>query len=389
MLRDKTAIVGIGQTEYSRNSGRSEQSLAVEAILNAIRDAGLQPADIDGIIKFNSDNSAVDVQLAANLGIPNLRFFSEVGHLGGAGCGTVAHAAAAIIAGLATNVVCFRAMNGRSGARFGRGYATANRPIDYPDLTEPFGIISPVHRWGFSATRHMHEFGTTNEHFGWISVTARSHAVHNPNAIQRKPITIEDHQASRWITYPHRILDCCLETDGACAVVVAPAERARDLRQPPVYVMGAGQGSGMGGDEWLGRSWPYFNYTDLTWTEARHAAEEVYRQAGVGPAAIDVAQIYDNFSSCVLLQLEEFGFCGKGEGGPFVEGGQRITRGGDIPINTSGGMLAEAYVHGMNLVVEGVRQLRGTSSFQIPDAEIGLVTSGVPGTPTSALILRR
>lgn len=388
-MKDQTAIVGIGQTEFSRNSGRPEQSLAAEAILAAIRDAGLKPADVDGMIRYTSDNSATDVQLAANLGIPNLRFFGEIPHLGGAGCGSIAHAAAAIHAGMATYVVCYRAMNGRSGARFGRGYAFSGKPIDYPDLSEPFGIISPVHRWGFTATRHMHQYGTTSEQFGWISVTARRHAAHNPNAIQKKPITIEDHQASRWITYPHRILDMCLESDGACAVVVGPADRARDLRQPPVYILGAAQASGMGGGEWLGRSWPYFSYTDLSWSEAAHCAEGVYKMAGVSPADVNVAQLYDNFTSCVVLQLEEYGFCQKGEGGPFAQGGQNITRGGAIPINTAGGMLAEAYVHGMNLVLEGVRQMRGTSTFQIEGAEIGLVTSGIPGTPTSALILRR
>ena len=388
-MKDKTAIIGIGQTEFSRNSGRPEQSLAAEAILAAIEDAGLTPAEIDGMVRYSSDTSATDVQLASNLGIPNLRYFGEVGHLGGAGCGTIAHAASAIVAGLATYVVCFRAMNGRSGARFGRGYATAGRPVDYPDLTEPFGIISPVHRWGFTATRHMHQYGTTNEQFGWVTVTARRHASQNPTAVLKRPVTVEDHQNSRWIAYPHRMLDCCLETDGACAVVVGPAERAVDRPHRPVYIRGAAQASGMGGGEWLGRSWPYFNQTDLTWSEARHCAEEVYRSAGLGPRDIQVAQLYDNFSSCVLLQLEEYGFCKKGEGGPFVEGGERITRGGVIPINTAGGMLGEAYVHGMNLVLEGVRQVRGTSSFQVPDAEIGLVTSGIPGTPTSALILRR
>ena len=250
-------------------------------------------------------------------------------------------------------------------------------------------MLAPVHRWGFTAARHMQQYGTTSAHFGWISVTARRHAAANPKAVLKRAISIDDHQSSRWIAYPHRLLDCCLETDGACAVVVGPAERARDLRQPPVYILGAAQASGMGGGDWLGRAWPYFAYTDLATTEASVCAQEVYRQAGVGPSDIAVAQLYDNFTSSVLIQLEEYGFCPKGEGGPFVEGGQRITLGGEIPINTSGGMLGEAYVHGMNLVVEGVRQMRGTSSLQVPNAEIGLVTSGIPGTPTSALILRR
>lgn len=388
-LRDQTAIVGIGQTAYSRHSGRTEQSLAVEAILAAIRDAGLTPADVDGLMRYQGDGAGTEVQLASNLGIPNLTLFGEIGGLGGAGCGTVAHAAAAVHAGLAKVVVCYRAMNGRSGARFGQGYATAGRPVDYPDLTLPFGIISPAQRWSFAATAHMHQYGTTSEQFGWVSVTCRQHAANNPAAVMRQPITIADHQASRWLVYPHRLLDFCLETDGACALVVTSAERARDLAQRPALIMAAAQASGMGGGDRLGRNWPWFSFVDLAETEGTFAAREVYAHAGVTAADVDVAQIYDNWSSSVVMLLEEFGFCGRGEGGPFVQGGQNIGLGGIIPLNTAGGMIGEAYVHGLNLVVEAVRQVRGSSPNQVPDAEISLVTSGVPGTPTSALILRR
>lgn len=378
-MRDRAAIVGIGETEYSTCSGRSEQVLALEAISHALADAGLKAHDIDGVLHFEGDASSTN-SLACNLGMPNLRFFGEVGGGGGAGSALVAHAILAVAAGVANYVVCFRALNGRSGRRPGVSAAGA-RVTGEEAYKAPFGLMSPAHNFAMVVRRHMYEYGTTTRQMGMVAVGCRKHACLNPRAMMYgKPISLEDHQHSRMIVEPFRLLDCCLETDGASAVIVASAERARDLRQRPVYIMGAAQGTGPNPGH-------NFNRPRLTETPAAYVAAEVYRMAGVTAADIDVAQLYEHFTGMLLITLEDYGFCRKGEGGPFVEGG-RIELGGDLPVNTSGGHLSEAYIHGMNLIVEGVRQLRGTSTAQVKDAEVELIASG-PGIPGSALILRR
>jgi len=377
-MRSAAAIVGIGQTEFARDIGRPERTIALEAICAALDDAGISPFEVDGLVRFDMESTS-EVEIARNLGIPNLRFFGELGYGGGGGCGTVAHAALAIAAGRASVVVCWRARNRGSGGR--PWAATGNRvPGDY-QWTAPYGLLRPVDQIAMIARRHMHEYGTTTEQFGAVAVACRKHASRNPTALMREPITLADHAASRMISEPLHKLDCCLETDGALAVVVTGAERARDCPHPPALVLAAAQATGPQHVVMTNYHAPHFLETPSTF-----AARDLFEQAGVAAADIDCAQIYDAFTPLVTLSLEEYGFCKPGEGGPFSEGGRLEWPDGALPLNTSGGGLSEAYVHGMNLVVEGVRQVRGTSTSPVADARLCLVTSGA-GVPTSALIL--
>jgi acetyl-CoA acetyltransferase len=379
-MRRAAAIVGIGQTEFSKNIGRPERTVALEAIRSALQDAGLDSSQVDGLVRFDMETTT-EVEIARNLGLENVRFFSEIAYGGGAGCGTVAHAAMAVATGQASVVVCWRARNRGSG---GRPWAATGSGVGGDaQFTAPYGLVRPVDQIAMLARRHMHEFGTTSEQLGAVAVAARKHAVANPNALMREPMTIADHQASRLISEPLRKFDCCLETDGALAVVVTSVERARDLRQAPAVVLAAAQGMGPEHTVMTDYHGPHFLQTPSTW-----AARDLFASAGVAPADVDCAQFYDAFTPLVLLSLEEFGFCKPGESGPMAASGALEWPDGALPSNTSGGGLSEAYVHGFNLVLEGVRQIRGTSTSQVEDAEISLVTSGA-GVPTSALLLCR
>ncbi|MFP6608155.1 MAG: lipid-transfer protein [Myxococcota bacterium] len=379
-MRRAAAIVGIGQTEFSKNIGRPERTVALEAIRSALQDAGLDSSQVDGLVRFDMETTT-EVEIARNLGLENVRFFSEIAYGGGAGCGTVAHAAMAVATGQASVVVCWRARNRGSG---GRPWAATGSGVGGDaQFTAPYGLVRPVDQIAMLARRHMHEFGTTSEQLGAVAVAARKHAVANPNALMREPMTIADHQASRLISEPLRKFDCCLETDGALAVVVTSVERARDLRQAPAVVLAAAQGMGPEHTVMTDYHGPHFLQTPSTW-----AARDLFASAGIAPADVDCAQFYDAFTPLVLLSLEEFGFCKPGESGPMAASGALEWPDGALPSNTSGGGLSEAYVHGFNLVLEGVRQIRGTSTSQVEDAEISLVTSGA-GVPTSALLLCR
>jgi len=379
-MKNAAAIVGIGQTEFARNIGRSERTIALEAIRAALDDAGIAAREVDGLVRFNMETTE-EVEIARNLGFPNLRYFGEIGYGGGAACGTVFHAAMAIATGAASVVVCWRARNRGSG---GRPWAKtgARMPGDH-QWSDPFGLVRPVDQIAMIARRHMHEHGTTSEQFAAVAVACRKHASRNPRAQKREPITILDHQRSRYVSEPLRLLDCCLETDGALAVVLASAARAKDARHPPAYVLAGAQGTGAEHVVMTNYHAPRFLRTPSVDT-----ARDLFAAAGVLPRDMDCAQIYDAFSPLVILSLEEYGFCAAGEGGPFVEGGRIEWPDGALPVNTSGGGLSEAYVHGYNLILEGVRQIRGASTCQVEDAELCLVTSGA-GVPTSALILAK
>lgn len=354
--------------------------MALEAIRSALQDAGLEPREVDGLVRFDMETTT-EVEIARNLGLENVRFFSEIAYGGGAGCGTVAHAAMAIATGQASVVVCWRARNRGSG---GRPWAATGAGVGGDaQFTAPYGLVRPVDQIAMLARRHMYEFGTTSEQLGAVAVAARKHAIRNPNALMREPMTLADHQASRMISEPLRKFDCCLETDGALAVVVTSAERARDLRQPPAVVLAASQGMGPEHTVMTDYHGPHFLQTPSTW-----AARSLFASAGVGPEDVDCAQFYDAFTPLVLLSLEEFGFCKAGESGAMAASGALEWPSGALPSNTSGGGLSEAYVHGFNLILEGVRQVRGTSTSQVENAEISLVTSGA-GVPTSALLLCR
>lgn len=382
-LKDQAAIVGIGQLPFAKDIGRPEDVTALEASRLALQDAGLTPADIDGMSKWSIQTTAENL-IARNLGIPNLSYFGEVGYGGGGGCGVVGHAAAAIAAGLARCVLVYRSRNRGSG---GRPWAGTSRERDQSGaetnetaLFSAYGFVRPVDQVALFARRFLHERGYTTRHLGWIAVASRRHATNNPVAMMRQPITVDDHQRSRFISEPLRLLDCCLETDGAAAVVVARADIARDLRQKPAHIMAASQGMGP-------RNVTMNNFFKDPFLESpgAYAARELWRMAGVGPRDVQVAQLYDAFTPLVLGSLEEYGFCAPGEAGAFVED-HGLEIGGRLPTNTSGGSLSEAYVHGINLIIEATRQIRGTSLNQVPGARLSLVTSGNM-VPTGALLL--
>lgn len=384
-LKDAGAIVGIGATEFSKESGRSDLQLAIEACEAAIFEAGLEPSQIDGMVTFTAETNP-EIEIAKNLGIGELSFFSRIHHGGGAACGTIQQAVMAVNAGVADYVVCYRAFNERSGHRFGTGVQdrpmAANAESAHFAWYAPPGLLTPAQWVAMFATRYMHEYGATSEDFGRIAVADRRHAANNPKAwFYNQPITLEDHQNSRWIVEPLHLLDCCQESDGGQAIVVTTPERARDLKQTSVIVRASAQGAGT--DQEMMTS--YYRQEMAALPEMGLIARQLWNTTGLGPLDMQAAIIYDHFTPLALPQLEEFGFCGRGEAKDFIRDGN-IELGGNLPINTNGGQLGEAYIHGMNGVAEGVRLVRGTSTNQPPDVENVLVTAGTM-VPTSALIL--
>jgi acetyl-CoA acetyltransferase len=370
----RAVIAGIGHTEFSQSSGRSTLQLAAEASIAAVRDAGLSPADIDGTVTFSMDTND-ELALIRSLGVPEVRFSARTRGGGGGACATVQLAAAAVESGHADAVLIYRAFNERSGHRFGQPQK-AGMPDPAWNFHMPFGLDTPAKIYALSFQRYMHENGLTNPDFGRYSVVARDWASTNPNAqFFERPITLEDHQASRWIVEPIlRKLDCCLESDGGVGIVVTRADRAADLDTVAVPILAAEAAHLVDGHE-------MFAYYDQDLGEHQEAAalgRRLYAEAGVKADEIDVAMIYENFSPIVFLQLEALGFCGRGEAAGFVADGH-IGRGGSLPVNTNGGLLGEGYIHGMNNIVEGVRQLRGTSPNQITGAEHVLVSAGRSG----------
>ncbi|MCQ6253198.1 lipid-transfer protein [Streptomyces malaysiensis] len=376
-LGGRAAIVGIGATEFSKDSGRSELKLAVEAVQAALDDAGLTPADVDGLVTFTMDTSP-EISVAQACGIGDLTFFSRVHYGGGAACATVQQAALAVATGVAEVVVCYRAFNERSGRRFGSGVQHREPSAEGAALgwSLPFGLLTPASWVAMAAQRYLYAYGLKPEVFGHVAVTDRRHAATNPAAyFHGKPITLAEHAASRWIVEPLRLLDCCQETDGGQAIVVTSVERARDLPRPPAVITAAAQGAGRDQEQMTS-----FYRDDLTGLpEMGVVARQLWRSGGLTPADIDVAILYDHFTPFVLMQLEEFGFCGRGEAAGFVAEDA-------LPLNTHGGQLGEAYLHGMNGTAEAVRQIRGTSVNQVPGAARALVTAGT-GVPTSGLLL--
>jgi acetyl-CoA acetyltransferase len=383
----RVAIAGIGQTEFSKDSGRSELRLAAEAVMAALADAGLEPRDVDGMATFAMDNNP-EIEVQRAIGGGELRFFSRVHYGGGAACATVMQAALAVAAGVANVVVCYRAMNERSMQRFGAGVQgqapRATTESAHFGWYAPFGLLTPASWVAMQAQRYLHDYGATTEDFGRVAVACRRHAATNPAAwFHGRPITLEDHQASRWIVRPLRLLDCCQESDGAVAVVVTSLERARDLRRPPALIRAAAQGASQ--DQQMMTSYYRSDIGDLP--EMALVARQLYEQSGLDAKQLQTAVIYDHFTPFVLAQLEAFGFCGRGEAKDFVRDGA-IELGGALPINTHGGQLGEAYIHGMNGIAEAVRQVRGSAVNQVDGVEHVLVTAGT-GVPTSALILGR
>ena len=377
-LKRKAAIVGIAHLPFAKNIGTPERTNAMRVTMQALDDAGLRPEDVDGMVKSGLEATS-EMEMCRGLGIGNLRFFCEMGYGGGQGCGAIAVAAAAVASGQADVVVCWRARNRGSG---GRPWAkTGWRVGGDQQFYSPFGCVRPVDQVAMLARRLMHETGISSRDFAEVAVACRAHARNNPHALMRDPMTVDDHQASRPVSEPLRLLDCCLETDGALCAIVASADRARDARHKPAWILSAAQATG---NQTVVMA--NFHKTPFLETPTKWVARDVLRGAGLEPGDLDCAQLYDAFTPLVTMTIEEFGFCAPGEAKDFVRDGRLLAPHGGLPINTSGGGLSEAYVHGYNLILEAVRQIRGTSTNQVPGCETCLVTSGA-GVPTSAFVL--
>ncbi|MBT4521323.1 MAG: lipid-transfer protein [Halieaceae bacterium] len=381
-LKRKTAIAGIGTTEYSFNSGRSEQRLAIEAINQALQEAGLTPDDVDGLV--NSDYEATNqVDVVNAMGMQNIASFATIPHGGGSPCGAIAHAAMMVASGQCKCVVAYRSMNERSGHRYGSPEIPARYDWVY-GLHAPYGLIVPAEWVAMHGRRRMIEFGETREQWAQVPLTCRANANNNPAALlHEKKLTLEDYLNAPILADPLCRYDYCLETDGAVALVITSAEKAESLASTPAYIHAAVQG--MGHQIWYQSN--YYGGSLTTGSENVAAAKQLWAKSGLTPRNIDVAQIYDHFTPAVLTSLEDYGFCEKGDAGGFVSDGN-IGPDGELPINTAGGLQAEGYIHGWNLILEAVRQIRGTSSNQVRDVEFSLVTSCC-GAPTSAAILSR
>jgi acetyl-CoA acetyltransferase len=380
------AIAGIGATEFSKDSGRSELRLAAECSRAALADAGLAPSDVDGMVTFSMDANA-EIAVARELGVPELSFFSRIPHGGGAACAIVQQAVLAVTSGIASVVVCYRAFNERSGSRFGRVQAAAAANATSMGIDNswhyPMGLGTPAATVAMFARRYMHTYGATSADFGRVAVADRRAAATNPRAwFHGRPITLADHQESRWIVEPLRLLDCCQESDGGVALVVTTVDRARDLPTRPAVVAAAAQGSGP--DQFSMNS--YYRPSLVGLPEMGLVARQLWAQSGIGPDDVSVAVLYDHFTPFVLVQLEELGFCPPGDARHFIADGT-LELDGRLPLNPHGGQLGEAYIHGMNGIAEAVRQLRGTAANQLADVSNVLVTAGT-GVPTSGLVLR-
>ncbi|MBI3953043.1 MAG: acetyl-CoA acetyltransferase [Chloroflexi bacterium] len=393
-MRDKTCIVGIGETEYTPwgQQRRSEFQLACEATLKACEDAGLPVEQVDGICGYSDDRNN-GCRIATALGIPQLRFNNMFwGGGGGGAAGNVGNAMMAVYSGMANYVIAFRALAQGQFSRFGQSGAGPRVQGDGAH-SAPFALMNPVHNYALQTRRHMHEYGTTEDHLCNISLASYKHAQRNPRAVMYgRPLTRELYHKSRYISEPLHLYDCCQETDGSAAVLVTTPERARDLKQRPVYLMAAAQGTGPRQGAFAGNK-PNFATANFSET-----ARDLWARAGIEPKDVQVAQVYENMTGMVLMSIEDHGFCKRGEGGPFTEGGRLehkdvaekgAPNAGKLPINTSGGNLAEAYTHGLELVNEAVRQMRGTSTCQVEGAEICLVAAGPGVAPVSDLIVRR
>lgn len=373
-LLDRTAIAGIGFTEFSKNSGRSELQLAVEAGKAAIDDAGIEPSDIDGMVTFTLDTNE-EMQVQQCLGIPELRWTSRT-PFGGAGAGaTVQLAAAAVASGAAKAVLIYRAFNERSGKRFGQpGFRPTSAPTQ--NMHASYGLLTPAQIYALWFQPYMRKYNVTNEDLGHYSVLARKHAATNPQAwFYERPITLEDHQNSRWIVEPvFRLLDCCQESDGGTAIIVTSIDRAKDLRQRPVKIVAAAQSHLIGGDIMFN----FYRGDLIKHEEAYSMSDQLWKNSGLRPTDMDVAMLYENFTPVVLMSLEGHGFCKQGEAKDFIKDGN-LEMDGSLPTNTNGGLLGEGYIHGMNNIQEGVRQIRGTAANQIKGAQYAYVGGGRSG----------
>lgn len=385
-FKDRAAIIGIGETDYVRGTDQSSAELVLEASRLAIADAGLLTSEIDGLVLPPVNISAEEI--AANFGIEDLRFATTVQMGGASPTSAIQSAAMALSQGIAKNILIplgwlgYSAMRPKSGARRERVNVPAMRRA-MVSYYLPYGAVAPAQMYSWIAMRHMKTYGTQHEDMAAIAMACRKHAQMNDRALTKgRPLTLEQYLDARWISEPLRLYDCCLETDGACAVVLTSAEHARDCPKRPVYVMGGAEGHPYPADDIAGRP-------DMLQVGLSHAAPKAFRMAGIEPTDVDFLQIYDCFTYVVLLQLEALGLCKPGESGAFVRDG-RIELGGEFPLNTHGGLLSEAHLWGLNHVIEATRQLRGEAGArQVADAELGVVTGWGDFGDGSLVVLRR
>jgi len=402
-LKDQTAIVGVGATPYYKRGQslpQTQMEMACKAIKLALEDAGLGIADLDGFAIYSG--SCDPAAVAANLGVPEVRFAATLTSGGGGSAGSIGLASAAIVSGMADVCVSLMTLQqatrrlggtqvgdgGGGGGGGGNPYASGGVPPETAFYANA-GLISPGNSFALLTQRHMHLYGTKREHLAEVAISQRNNAIRRPaTALQKDPLTVDDYFNARMISDPLCLFDYTMETDGAVAVITTSAERARSLRHPPVYVMASAHG-GMG--RWGPAIFSYFQQPDEYFASSGHrpVAKRMYEMAGIGPSDVDVALLYDHFSPMVIMQLEDYGFCGIGEGGPFVADGNIRWPGGTIPVNTHGGHLSEAYIIGMTHVREAVEQLRGVAVNQVEGAEIALVTGGPASLPVSGTLLRR
>jgi acetyl-CoA acetyltransferase len=403
-IKDKAAIVGVGATPYFKRGmsyPESEFSMACTAILSALDDAGLTIKDLDGFSIYS--NSCDPAAVAAELGVPEVRWATTLTSGGGGCAGALGVAAAAIDAGMATCIVTLmtlQQLNKRLGGSAVGGmlaYATASEggsPYGGSGIppsaafTANNGLLSPGHSFALLTKRHMHLYGTKREHMAEVCISQRNNAIKRPTALRTEPLTLDDYFNARMISDPLCLFDYTMESDGAVAVITVAADRAKDLKQPPVYILSSAHG---GTGRWGPALFKYFQIPDDEFASSGHrpVAKRLYEMAGITAKDVDVALLYDHFSPLVIMQLEDYGFCPIGEGGPFVADGNIRYGTGTIPVNTHGGNLSEAYIIGMTHVREAVEQLRGTAVNQVKDAEIALVTGGPASLPVSGTLLRK
>jgi len=396
-LRDKTAVVGVGATPYykrGRSLPQTPLELAGKATLAALEDAGLTIKDVDGLALYSMGLGGDTSLFAQTMGIPEVRFTATLTGGGGGAAGSVGLAAAAISSGMAECVVSLMTLQ-QAVSRFGASYAPRGKPgAQYSappspegNFIQPAGLMGPGQMFAVLATRHMHLYGTKREHFAEVALSSRENARRRKTSLMRDPMTLDDYFAARMIAEPLCLFDFCLECDGAVAVVTTSAERAKDLRHPPVYVRASAHG---GNGRW-GQAIVWMGMPDEEFASSGHrpVAKRLYDMAGLGPADVDVALLYDHFSPMVVMQLEDYGFCKIGDGGPFVESGAIRWPDGSLPVNTHGGNLSEAYIIGMTHVKEAVEQIRGTAVNQVAGAEVALATGGPASIPVSGLLLTK
>lgn len=380
------AIVGVGETDYAWKDPRPVPALALDACRRAIADAGLTPADVDGFVTEAHSmvtRAPVD-EIATRLGVKDRRYTAAIGLAGSGTVGAALLARQAIESGLADVVVVYYAINlSLRGAGGAYGYH-AGDPAKVA-FEMPMGYYGQPVYFAQAAQRYCHEFGATPEQFGAVAVAARQHAMRTPNALRREPLTIEQYTAQPWLTEPLRKLDCCLVNDGGAAYVFTSLERARDLPRKPVVVAGVGMGF-----KPVTQAQYFSQSANLLTTAAVDSGRRAFADAGLTPADVDVAEIYDCFTISMLLQLEDLGFAAKGEGAAFAASGA-IGPGGSLPVNTHGGLLSQSYTVGANHVVEAVRQLRGDrGEAQVDGAEVALVAGlGAPEHATMLLTVDR